>query len=529
MPPGRRAEGDAGDRRGPRAWCSCWSAATTASTRSSSRNALGADFRQATAEEIAAELGPAGLHRPGRGRGARSLKDAAIQGAGSSAGANEADAHLRASSPAATSSSRSSTSARSRPATLAPGGATIEIEPAIEIGNIFKLGTRYSEPLGATYLDEDGKEHPIVMGSYGIGPARIVAAAIEQGADERGHRLAALARAVAGRTSSALGKAGERDRRGRGADLRGADRRRRRGPLDDRDAGTGREAHRRRAARLPAAGRRSASGARRGRGRGAGPPRRRGRPHPGAGRRRARSELLAELGRAMTSGAPSPDSPRAAAQRFRRLLGLDRSGPPPAQTRAGQPLRPWTIPNLVGYLRLAAIPVFLVLAFDSGDGRGTAAALLYWGSPLGDYLDGFLARATGQYSRMGALLDPVVDRAHGARRRRGLLALRAAAALGPGRARRARAGDLVLARAALRQGLDLEINWVGRIAVFAVIGGIFWTLVFDSWLTVALFVVGLALGISRPRSTRCRRGGACASGRRSRGLTHACVQRSTST
>ena len=68
----------------------------------------------------------------------------------------------------------------------APGGGTIEIEPAIEVGNIFKLGTRYSEPLGATYLDEEGKEQPIVMGSYGIGPARIAAAAIEQGADERG-------------------------------------------------------------------------------------------------------------------------------------------------------------------------------------------------------------------------------------------------------------------------------------------------------------------------------------------------------
>jgi prolyl-tRNA synthetase len=67
-----------------------------------------------------------------------------------------------------------------------PNGGTIEIEPAIEVGNIFQLGTRYSEPLGATYLDESGVERPIVMGSYGIGPARIVAAAIEQGADERG-------------------------------------------------------------------------------------------------------------------------------------------------------------------------------------------------------------------------------------------------------------------------------------------------------------------------------------------------------
>jgi prolyl-tRNA synthetase len=67
-----------------------------------------------------------------------------------------------------------------------PNGGAVEVVPAIEIGNIFKLGTRYSEPLGATFLDEEGNEKPIVMGSYGIGPARVIAAAIEQGADERG-------------------------------------------------------------------------------------------------------------------------------------------------------------------------------------------------------------------------------------------------------------------------------------------------------------------------------------------------------
>jgi prolyl-tRNA synthetase len=66
------------------------------------------------------------------------------------------------------------------------GDRPLTVEPAIEVGNIFKLGTRYSEPLGARYLDERGEEHPIWMGSYGIGPARIVAAAVEQFADERG-------------------------------------------------------------------------------------------------------------------------------------------------------------------------------------------------------------------------------------------------------------------------------------------------------------------------------------------------------
>ncbi len=65
-------------------------------------------------------------------------------------------------------------------------GEPLSLEPAIEIGNIFKLGTRYSEPLGASYLDETGAELPIWMASYGIGPARIVAAAVEQFADEHG-------------------------------------------------------------------------------------------------------------------------------------------------------------------------------------------------------------------------------------------------------------------------------------------------------------------------------------------------------
>ncbi|HUA74153.1 MAG TPA: aminoacyl--tRNA ligase-related protein [Solirubrobacteraceae bacterium] len=65
-------------------------------------------------------------------------------------------------------------------------GQPLRLEPAIEIGNIFKLGTRYSEPLGAHYLDETGAERPIWMGSYGIGPARIVAAAVEQFSDEHG-------------------------------------------------------------------------------------------------------------------------------------------------------------------------------------------------------------------------------------------------------------------------------------------------------------------------------------------------------
>ncbi len=65
-------------------------------------------------------------------------------------------------------------------------GRPLTIDQVIEVGNIFKLGTKYSKPLGATVLDESGQERPIIMGSYGIGPARIAAAAVEQSSDERG-------------------------------------------------------------------------------------------------------------------------------------------------------------------------------------------------------------------------------------------------------------------------------------------------------------------------------------------------------
>ena len=107
-------------------------------------------------------------------------------------------------------------------------------------------------------------------------------------------------------------------------------------------------------------------------------------------------------------------------------------GPAAEADQAGQPLRPWTIPNLVGYLRLASIPVFLYLALGSGDGRDPAATILYFWIVVGDYVDGFLARATGQYSRLGALMDPVIDRLAYVVGRGRLLALRTAAPLGPG-------------------------------------------------------------------------------------------------
>ena len=179
----------------------------------------------------------------------------------------------------------------------------------------------------------------------------------------------------------------------------------------------------------------------------------------------------------------------------KRLMGLDRSGPDPPQTRAGQPLRPFTIPNIICYVRLAAIPVFLVIAFD-GDGRDTTASLIFLAIALGDLLDGFVARATGQYSRLGALLDPIVDR----------LTILAGAAvcwhfeLLPRWAIAALAvrevAMLALAEYGLKRGVDLEITWVGRISVFLVMGGIFWSMVLD-WTIIEIgFCIGVALAIT---------------------------------
>ncbi len=176
-----------------------------------------------------------------------------------------------------------------------------------------------------------------------------------------------------------------------------------------------------------------------------------------------------------------------------RLFGIDRSGLNPRETRSDQPWRPFTIPNLVGYLRLAGIPVFLVISFGSGDGRDAVAAALFWVIAASDYLDGFLARATGQYSRLGALLDPLVDRLmilagvavcwHFELLPRWALAVLVVREL----------VTLALAQMALRRGVELQITWVGRIAVFLVMGGIFWALVLDSIVVDVLFVAGVAL------------------------------------
>ncbi len=151
------------------------------------QNAVGQPFRAARADEIEQRIGPPGYIGP-VGAGLPVLLDGAVtaNGAGSYvAGANEPDAHLRGVEPGRD-FPYDTVDVRTVVAGDTVNGTAIRIEPAIEVGNIFKLGTRYSEPLGATYLDESGKTQLIWMGSYGFGPARTAAAAVEQYADEEG-------------------------------------------------------------------------------------------------------------------------------------------------------------------------------------------------------------------------------------------------------------------------------------------------------------------------------------------------------
>jgi len=180
---------------------------------------------------------------------------------------------------------------------------------------------------------------------------------------------------------------------------------------------------------------------------------------------------------------------------FARLSGLDRSGPPPAATRAGSPLNPWTIPNAIGFVRLALIPVFLAIALASGDGTSAPAAVLFAVIGWGDYADGIAARITRQYSRLGALMDPITDR---------LLVVSGAVVcwrfdLLPRWALAVLAGRelfmLALGRFGLRRGVELRINWPGRLAVAPVMGSFFFAMVGLEGLGEVLLYAGLALAL----------------------------------
>jgi cardiolipin synthase (CMP-forming) len=179
----------------------------------------------------------------------------------------------------------------------------------------------------------------------------------------------------------------------------------------------------------------------------------------------------------------------------RRLTGIDRSGPPPEATMSGRSLNPWTIPNAIDYLRLAGIPVFLIVAFSSEDGRDALAVVLFAVIGWSDYLDGFAARLTGQYSRLGALLDPLVDRLlivsgmlvcwHFNLLPRWAIAIVIAREL----------FMLLASRYALSRGVELVINWPGRLGVAPIAGAPFFAMAGVHWLALIMLYVGMALGI----------------------------------
>jgi CDP-diacylglycerol--glycerol-3-phosphate 3-phosphatidyltransferase len=178
---------------------------------------------------------------------------------------------------------------------------------------------------------------------------------------------------------------------------------------------------------------------------------------------------------------------------FRRLTGLDRSGPPPRATLKGQPLHPWTIPNLIGYVRLALIPLFLFFAFSSDDGQDWRAVLIFAIVGWSDYLDGIAARLTGQYSRLGTLLDPLVDRLlvlsgvtvcwHFELLPRWALALLAAREV----------FMLGLVRWGLRHGADVKVNWLGRIGIWPILGALFFAMAGLQTVGEIMLYVGVAL------------------------------------
>jgi cardiolipin synthase (CMP-forming) len=183
------------------------------------------------------------------------------------------------------------------------------------------------------------------------------------------------------------------------------------------------------------------------------------------------------------------------AKRPLRLFGLDRSGPPPPETQAGAPLRPWTIPNAIGFVRLALIPAFLIVALSSAAGTGAAEATIFGVIGWGDYADGISARLTGQYSRLGALMDPVTDRLlviagvvvtwHFQLLPRWALAVLAVREL----------LMLIVGRYMLSRGVELRINWPGRLAVAPVMGSFFFAMTTLGKFAEVLLYVGLALAL----------------------------------
>jgi prolyl-tRNA synthetase len=150
-------------------------------------NKIIGNFRHASRDEVESILGvEAGFIGP-MGHNIRTLADLSLMEGTYITGANKSGFHTRGVKPGAEFKVEWQDIQTARADDLCfKCGGSLRSEKVIEIGNIFKLGTKYSQPLHALYLDRNGKENPMIMGSYGIGPARIAAAAIEQNNDKNG-------------------------------------------------------------------------------------------------------------------------------------------------------------------------------------------------------------------------------------------------------------------------------------------------------------------------------------------------------
>jgi prolyl-tRNA synthetase len=148
---------------------------------------LGSAFRPATDDEIRETFGASGGSLGPVGVKVEVIADNALEEGQFVAGANRDGVHLRGVEAGRDYEARFADIRETNPGDSCPKcGGKLVAEPAIEVGHIFKLGTFYSKPFGATYLDENGQEQALVMGSYGIGPARTMAAIVEQHHDEHG-------------------------------------------------------------------------------------------------------------------------------------------------------------------------------------------------------------------------------------------------------------------------------------------------------------------------------------------------------
>jgi prolyl-tRNA synthetase len=149
--------------------------------------ALGEEFRPAEQDEIREAFGASGGSIGPVGVSADVIADEALREGQYVVGANRDDVHLRGVQAGRDFEPRFADLREIREGDACPEcGGSLHLQTAIEVGHIFKLETQYSEPLEATFLDEDGSEKVLIMGSYGIGPARMMAAAVEQHHDEQG-------------------------------------------------------------------------------------------------------------------------------------------------------------------------------------------------------------------------------------------------------------------------------------------------------------------------------------------------------